>query len=110
LGDHFPPAIENVHTEIPMTNGMTVFLNSKESMLSLMFSESSEGIKPERAIAESSWPHHFASACASATTSTPPPNVGDTPLVPETTPIEGTPSVDLSDHVLTGIITQPPQL
>jgi len=59
-------------------------------MSSLMFSESSKEIKPERAIAESSWPHHFASACASATNSTPPPNVGDMPLVLETTPIEGT--------------------
>ena len=32
LGDCCPQAIEGVHTEMPTTNGMSVFLNSKGSM------------------------------------------------------------------------------
>ena len=70
--DRCPPAIENVHTEILMTNGMTVCSILKDSMSSVMFSESSEEIEPERATAESSWPHHFASS-TSTTSGTPPP-------------------------------------
>ena len=102
-GDRCPPAIENVHTEIPMTNGMTGLLNFKDSMSSVMFSESSKEIEPERATAESSWPHRFASASASATGSLPP------PIVPEATHIEGRrPGISLRPCA-DGIITRPPR-
>jgi len=87
LGDPCSPAIENDHTEMPTTNGMIVLLNSKDSMSSVMFSESSEEIEPEepeRAAIESSWPHRFASASTSVASSTP------SPIVLEATPIEGT--------------------
>ena len=98
--DRFPPAIENVHTEMPTTNSMAILLNSKNSMSSVRFSESSEEIEPERTIAESFWPHHFASASASTTSSTPqtiipeatPNELGATPIDLEATPIAGTSS------------------
>lgn len=82
-GDTCPPAIENAHTEMS-TNSVAVFPNSKDSISPVMFPASSEEIEPERATAESSWPHHFASAGASATSSTPP------PIDLEAAPIEGT--------------------
>jgi len=81
LGDRGPPAIENVHTELSTTNGMTVLPNSTDSMSSVMFSESSKEIEPERAAAESPWQHRFAST--SARLSAP----KATPVEPETTPI-----------------------
>ena len=46
-----------------------------------MFSESSEEIEPESAMAESSWLHRFTSASASATSSTPPPTTVEAILV-----------------------------
>jgi len=74
------PAIEDVHPEVPATNGMTALPNSKDFMSSVMFSESSEEIEPERTTVESSWPHRFTSASALATNSTQLPGVGNTAI------------------------------
>jgi len=82
-GDHCPEVVENVHAEMLTTNSMTVLLNSKDFMTSMMFSARSEEIKPERATVERFMPHRFASASAPATSSTP------LPTVPGATPIEG---------------------
>ena len=73
--DHCPTAIETaIHTEMPTMNGITVFLNFKDSKSLVIISESEE-IEPECAIAGSSQSHHLAPARASATGSTPPPIV-----------------------------------
>ena len=80
-GEPCPPAIGTVQTEVPTTEGMIVLLNSKDSMSSVMFSESSEEIEPECAKVESSRPHRFALASTPANSGTPP------PIVLEATPM-----------------------
>ena len=104
-GDCCPQAIEGVHTEMPTTNGMSGFLNSKGSMSLIIPSENSEEAEPERVAVtvENSWTHLFTSENASATGSTLP------PILLEATPFEGTVSWKPQyDHMPTRIITQPP--
>ena len=74
-GDRRPRAIEDVNTEMPTTNTMATVLNSIDTVSSMVFPERSEEIGPERATAESSWPHRFASASASASSGSPPQHI-----------------------------------
>ena len=85
--DHCPKVIETaIHTEMATKNGITVFLNSEDSTSPVIISGSEE-IEPECAVAGSSQSHHFASARASATSSTPPPIVLEATLnIPDGTP------------------------